>query len=185
MNTLEKTARKVVPLIRGGLAGETHDYREAARIVVDTRARHFTGNDGEPDYLGRSYAYRQWIGSIYGEAAPRAERNRVAAAMRYHVGEVLREYLDAADVTRLGLRPTTAVEEAVKNRSERSVVLSAVFGDASSPDPAKAATAARVLLDRIDLDGADLLTLQVVDVMIEAAAVRVKELQQVLARKRG
>lgn len=66
--------------------------RRAAEIIVELRG-HFD-RDGEPDWLGRTYAYRQCMTETYGVAGVLpSERKTVGDAVRYHVITVLRERL--------------------------------------------------------------------------------------------
>lgn len=44
-------------------------YHDVAAIMVEAR-QHFSDGDG-PDWRGRSYPYRQWVGDVYGRGLVR------------------------------------------------------------------------------------------------------------------
>lgn len=84
---------------------QTHARRRVAERIVDAREL-FTRSDGEPDWTGRTWAYREWVAGVYSDAGySRDAARREAAATRYHVQSVLREWLDAATLKAYGLLP--------------------------------------------------------------------------------
>ncbi|MEI7516778.1 MAG: hypothetical protein WCK81_15435 [Betaproteobacteria bacterium] len=181
--SLRKIGTALGPLIRDGAQGHTDSFITAARLVVDVRGQFFVDRNGAPDWLGRSYEYREWISGVYADAAQGANRAKVTAALRYHVGNELRARLDDDTITELGLRKSTATEEAATYRKERAAVVAAVTGGTMAhTDPLRAVMAAKVLLDRADLSSADALTRQAVDSLLKVAAARIKELQKIAGR---
>lgn len=97
--------------LRRAIAAESGDertraYRATADFLVELRG-HFTDSDGEPDMRGKSFAYRDAVRDIYAEAGLGSDPNDpVKAALRYHVGNALRERLSVDELERYGL--TTA-----------------------------------------------------------------------------
>jgi hypothetical protein len=78
--------------------------RRLAEILVDLRERCLTP-EGEPDWLGKTYAYRQLVGEVYSTAnVPLDAINGTQSATRYHVGNVIRERLSDEDRERIGLQ---------------------------------------------------------------------------------
>lgn len=111
--------------------------RRAAETLVDARAV-FSTADGEPDWRGRSYAYRRWVREVYDEASlPRDELPAVQAAVRYHVGNVLRDRLSADELEDLGLRAVGPRERSVEKRTRHAQIL-ALFEGAPISDPEEA-----------------------------------------------
>lgn len=131
-------------------------YRETAERFIDARG-HFFNKHGEPDWNGRTYAYRTWVREVLSLAhVPPAELNTVTAALRYHSGNVLRERLDGDELEALGLRKTSPRQWSVDRRSKHSATL-ALFG-AGGPeltDAGAIVTAANMMdavLRRVSLD---------------------------------
>ena len=101
--------------------------REVAVAFVSAR-EHFFTKEGAPDWLGRTYAYRRWVRETMSLAnVPPANLNTVQAAIRYHVGNVLRSHLDEETVAGLGLLQESPRERSVEKRERHSAVLT-VFG---------------------------------------------------------
>lgn len=101
--------------------------REAARYFIDAR-QHFFTREGEPDWLGRTYAYRTWVREVMSAAhVPGDEVSSLQAAIRYHSGNVLRDRLDAEQIDDLGLRKESPRERSVEKR-ERSSSTMNIFG---------------------------------------------------------
>lgn len=127
--------------------------REAAERFVDARALMLTP-EGEPDWSGRSWEYRRWIGDVMGAAgvAP-GDRAALLSAIRHHVSNVLHTRLDEDTLVSLGLRPIDARERSVEKRARQSRVLSAFRGGPRLDDPEVVADAlqrAETMLRRID-----------------------------------
>lgn len=92
-----------------------HDYLEqgssrtdllkaAAEHIVELRARHRL-DSGDTDWAGRSQPYRTDIAEIYARAGVTTyqERDRLQSALRYHVGNLIRERATAEELERAGL----------------------------------------------------------------------------------
>ena len=133
-------------------------YRNAAEVFVTAR-EHFLTAAGEPDWTGKTYDYRTWNGGVWAASGASGDARRQAqAAVRYHVGNVLRERLDAATLEALGLRVESPRERSVEQRAERSALLRSVTGSSSGfrgVDALRALTSAQALVDRADLSGLD------------------------------
>lgn len=109
-------------------AEATEALRETAEAFVSARA-HFFSADGSPDWRGRTHAYRAWVSETMGLAGVKPEeRSSIQAAIRYHVGTVLRERLDGETLRRLGLRKATPRERSVEKRAKISQTLSFFTG---------------------------------------------------------
>lgn len=78
--------------------------RNLAVIVVGIRAK-TSGQDGKPDWAGRSPDYRAHITAMYEQAGvPTDSQANVQAALRYHVGNVLRDKVSTKDLQHAGLK---------------------------------------------------------------------------------
>ena len=98
--------------------------KRTAVVVVDLRS-HFALDDGRTDWSGRSQGYRQVISAIYQAAGIRPEYlDTVQSALRYHVGNLIRERASDDDLEAVGLTLTSPKERIGKNRS----VVAAIAG---------------------------------------------------------
>lgn len=125
----------------------TEKLRAAAEALVDAR-EHFYTSDGSPDWRGRSYAYRRWVGDVYSDAnIPRDELATIQAAIRYHVGNVLRDRLSPEELEDLGLRSVGPRERSVEKRTRQAATLD-LFQGGPIDEPEQALEALQAV-DRI------------------------------------
>lgn len=127
--------------------------RDVAESLVDAR-EHFITADGTVDYRGRTYAYRRFVGEIFAGANPPADEvQAVQAAVRYHVGNVLRERLTPDTLEALGLRKESPKERSVEKRASESDALALLRGGTAFTTTEEIGESLRVvqgLLSRID-----------------------------------
>ena len=97
---------QAVPVLRRYLADpHTADLRELAELVIKLRAEH-TLEDGRKDWGGRSPAYRASMHDLYSRAqVPADKADTIQAAIRYHVGNLLRERTKGEELAAVGLSP--------------------------------------------------------------------------------
>lgn len=99
-------------------ADRTRLLRQVADLLVDLRAL-YTDSDGEPDWRGKSYAYRDAVRAIYAGAGLSADTNdSTKTALRYHIGNVLRERLDEDTLKAVGLSALDPRDRQAKRRAE-------------------------------------------------------------------
>jgi hypothetical protein len=113
----------------------TELLRDTARLFIDARAHFFT-REGEPDWKGRTYAYRTWVREIMSAAhVPGEEITSLQAAIRYHSGNLLRDRLGDDAIADLGLRKESPRERSVEKRERTSETLNlfGAGGEISSP----------------------------------------------------
>ncbi|UIW13509.1 hypothetical protein PQD80_gp25 [Arthrobacter phage Lizalica] len=113
----------------------TELLRNAARLFIDARAHFFT-REGEPDWRGRTYAYRTWVREVMSAArVPGDEITSLQAAIRYHSGNLLRDRLGEDEIADLGLRKESPRERSVEKRERSSETLNlfGAGGEISSP----------------------------------------------------
>lgn len=121
VRTVQAALVKVLREYSRGAGDGTALLRRAAEMQVELR-QYFERNDGEIDWLGKSYAYRQLMTETYGLAGilP-SERKKLGDAVRYHVINVLRERLSPEEIAALDLReqdgPTRAKETRERTRA--------------------------------------------------------------------
>lgn len=139
----------------------TVHLRDVAEAYIDAR-EHFYTKDGDPDWAGRSYAYRQWIRETVTLARlPQDGKQSIQAAVRYHLGNILRDRLDADTLESIGLRKESPRERSVEKRAGVSALLRLVSGGdpiENLADVLEATKAIHSALTRItpsDLPGSD------------------------------
>jgi hypothetical protein len=105
----------------------THHLRATADLLVDLRALH-EGADGGVDWRGKSFAYRDLVRSIYAAAGlPPESGDTTKTALRYHVGNALRERLTPDELDEVGL---SALDPRDRQASRR-----ASLGEGSTATP--------------------------------------------------
>ncbi|CCQ44301.1 putative uncharacterized domain protein [Pseudarthrobacter siccitolerans] len=106
----------------------TENLKAAARALVEGR-EHFYTREGEPDWLGRTYAYRTWVREIMSKAhVPGDEVTNLQAAIRYHSGNVLRDRLSGEQIESLGLKKASPRERSVEQRERAAETLNYFAG---------------------------------------------------------
>ena len=131
--------------------------RQIAGLLVELRGFHTT-KDGLPDWRGQSWAYRSEVGEIYDEAGlDAAGEGSLKVALRYHIGNALREDLTPEQLEEVGLHVKPPRERTAgrykkgANDAEfaRVLVTRMVRSPGEKPDPLTAKHA-RALRDQID-----------------------------------
>lgn len=90
----------------------TTTYRKLAEVLVDLRKR-FKGRDDKADIAGRTQEYRNTVAKMYSDAGiPEDSQSNIQAAIRYHIGNVLREKFTEDQLTEAGLNPAGPRERA-------------------------------------------------------------------------
>ncbi|MEV8516298.1 hypothetical protein [Dactylosporangium sp. NPDC051484] len=124
--------------------------RELAESTVGLRA-HFPDATGAPDWVGRSWPYREHMRKLYAEAGySRDEARRAQPSIRYHVASLVREQLTPEQVADLGLHEDDLVERARTSRKATRALLSTV--NPAGKDVVGSAEAGLLLLQRIPVE---------------------------------
>jgi hypothetical protein len=161
-NTRDAYLTSTVDAVRAAINGvedgkyNTVHMRDAAGALIDLRTT-FTDRYGNLDLQGNSFAYREAVREVMSRAGvPDSDRPRLMQAIRYHLGNILRERYTAEELAEHGLLATTPVERQRKDRVQRSKVLRASMDPAEEiSDPAEIVAALRsaaLLVGNIDLD---------------------------------
>lgn len=195
MTSLNDTQIVAVDALRAYKSGpeseKTTNLRTVATAFFDAREHFFTPS-GEPDWLGRTHAYRLWVRETMGQASIQAdELTTVQAAIRYHVGNIVRERMDSDTLKSLGLRDASPRERSVEKRGRSSEVL-AIFGSGGQAiaDAAEIIVAARLIegaFARVDLEavaGLDAESKKRVREALEAAEARVNAVKGAITARR-
>ncbi|RLK22654.1 hypothetical protein DER29_0492 [Micromonospora sp. M71_S20] len=131
----------------------TELYRQVADASVDLREHFLTPDTGEPDWAGRSWAYREYVRDRYSEAGvSKDEARSIQASVRYHVSTRVRQRLTPEEVEDLGLRAENIAQRAQATRAVNSALLSSLGAgtpDENNPDVSRALAGAFVVLQRI------------------------------------
>lgn len=126
-------------------ADRTAHLKEAASALVEAR-EHFFTREGEPDWLGRTYAYRTWVREVMSRAhVPGDEVTNLQAAIRYHAGNMIRERLDGDEIESLGLKRQSPTERSREYRERTSATLNFFAGGPELTDPGEIRAACRLI----------------------------------------
>lgn len=115
--------RALVRLKRAEGLARTPIYRELAEYTVALR-EHYLTEAGEPDWVGRTSAYRHAVRDLYSRAGYTPEDAKaVQSTIRYHVGNIVREVLRPEEIEDLGLTEVSPLEQARETRRDQAVLL--------------------------------------------------------------
>src|SRR4051794_5569154 len=158
MSPVDEIERRATALLRTYLRTEdplerTQLLKQFAELIVDLR-EHFLTDTGEPDWRGSTYAYKIAIGDLYRRAGFQ-DIGTISAAVRYHVGNVLRERLTPEQLEDLGLRSSTPRARSVEKRERNKALMAALrpgYGHGGPVEPVRGLLGAATLLARIDAE---------------------------------
>lgn len=106
--------------VRGDSSERTAKYRQVADLLIDLRALH-TAPDGSPDWAGRSFDYRAAVRDIYSLAGLSSDSSDPhKAALRYHIGNALRERLTPDQLEEAGLTKANPRDRQLARHLEES-----------------------------------------------------------------
>ncbi|MGI5404138.1 hypothetical protein ACQEVG_32750 [Streptomyces sp. CA-135486] len=116
-------------------ASPTILLKNIAAVVVALRVQY-------DDMLGKSHDYRQRVADMYRAAGiPPDSTARIQTAVRWHIGNLLRQRLTARQLRKLGLLETSPLERLQDNRATNAAIVAAATVSeavkASTPKPAK------------------------------------------------
>ena len=108
---------------------DTAAMHDAADALVDMRMI-YTNREGQPDLAGSSFEYRQAVSEGLAAAGVSAsQRSKVMAALRYHVGNRVRDRFTPEELSEYGLNAHSPHD---RQRAEREM-LSRIIRTATSP----------------------------------------------------
>lgn len=112
----------------------TQILRRLADVVVSIR-QGFLTEDSRPDWRGSSWEYRQFIGEMYeASGVPPDSASNIQAALRYHVGNRLREVVPAEELEEAGLLASSPKDRMMSARQEMQALAVAMSEDLQSGD---------------------------------------------------
>jgi hypothetical protein len=151
--TLKRRARRQLrDYTKAEAEARTPITRGLAATLVDAR-EHFLDSEGHQDWNGKTYPYRRWVRDVFDESdVDREESKRIQAAIRYHVGSVLRERLSPEQLEDAGLIPQTPRERSTERRQTRTAVLNALNARDVAGGSLMALTALNAIVQRIDAE---------------------------------
>lgn len=101
--------------------GLTDTYRKLAGVIVDLRKRFPNSKGTGPDWRGTTQEYRDAAGRMYEAAGvPADSLSGMQAAIRYHIGNVLRERLTEKELLDAGLQAEGPLERSRRSREAAS-----------------------------------------------------------------
>ncbi|MFD0044759.1 hypothetical protein ACFVGV_06165 [Pseudarthrobacter scleromae] len=177
--------------LKGAEDEKTAHLRAVATSFVDAR-QHFFTPQGEPDWLGRTHAYRTWVRETMRLAdVQQSNLTTVQAAIRYHIGNIVRERMDADTIQGLGLRSSSPKQRSVEKRGRHSEVLN-IFGNGGAEivDPDEIVVAVGMMeaaLARMSVEaiaGMDAQTRKTIREAIEGVELRLHDLAAAAGSRR-
>lgn len=133
--TAEAEVSRVLRAIRS-LPADDRDRRTAllrdlGEATVSLR-EHFLTTDGEPDWAGRTGAYRAAITDLYSSAGYGIDDARATQKVaRYHIANTLRDHLSPEDIEAIGLRAETPRERQAELRGRTAAIVAAASASAN------------------------------------------------------
>jgi hypothetical protein len=111
--------------------GKTGVLHQLAEVVVEVRSQFWDEELNQPDWRGKTWDYRQFIGEMYAAAGiPPDSVTTIQGSLRYHVGNVLRERLQAEgkekELLAAGMKKSTPKERHYEARKEAFEALRAM-----------------------------------------------------------
>jgi hypothetical protein len=166
-NGLAALQNSAVAALRAYLQAEdsedkTKALKQTATLFVKARAHFFT-KEGEPDWMGRTYAYRQWVREVMETAGvDRADVTSLQSSLRYHSGSALREILPDETREDLGLVEQSPRERSREKRGRQLEAIQVFSGGGQEiTDVEEILTAGNMMivaLRRVSLEGVNALT---------------------------
>jgi hypothetical protein len=102
---------------------KTDVLKALAKVVVALRS-HFRTTEGDVDWSGRSWDYRQTVSAMYeASGIPPDSESNIQASLRYHVGNPLREVVPAEQLESAGLLTKSPKERMTDVRAVTAAVL--------------------------------------------------------------
>lgn len=183
---IEELVDRGVEILSHYIADHRTDHlKDLAPIVVDLRGS-FQLDDSRRDWSGRSAGYRQAMSDLYTRAKVPADKlDTVQAALRYHVGNLLRERTSEEELAAVGLK---AVAPRERLATQRQALAAQRAVAAPRQDAARLAAYAQALLEYADENAlADLTPERIVStrLALEAIQSRVAHLLEVVSSLRG
>jgi len=147
----EQAARLLGDYVQSGRTRA--DFLKAcAAVIVDLRS-HFKLEDGRTDWGGRSPAYRRAVHEIYLAAHVPTDRfDTVQAALRYHVGNLLRDRVPEDELAAVGLSGVSPKARLARNREVVSALSKSGSVGELTGDPVRLLIYAEALLDHVGED---------------------------------
>lgn len=148
--THKKLVDEGVALLSRYLADpHTEDLKNLADVIVRLRGLHHL-EDGRTDWGGRSPAYRQSMADLYTRArVPSDKLDTIQAAIRYHVGNLLRERAQGRELEAVGLSPVAPRQRLA---TARQAIQAQRKLAAPRQDVVRLAAYAQALVEHIDAD---------------------------------
>ena len=116
---------KAVRRAQKGSDRRTGLLRSIGEATVNLR-EFFTTNEGQPDWAGRTWTYRDFVSKLYAEAGyGKDEARTLQTTVRYHASNYLREKFTPEQLAEMGLRTESAVERSRETRKNRTGLVQA------------------------------------------------------------
>lgn len=151
--SLDDLRARAVSFLRAAANSDGYERTTAARNVaealLDIRCLPWAfGDDGEPDWLGKSGGYKQLVADIYSEANVVGDhKRRMQAVVRYHINELMHKRFSDEELDAIGLRKETLDERRAARVNADAHTRRFIWGD--EPIRGKSAREAESYIQRL------------------------------------
>lgn len=185
--SLPQLVDRGVALLREYLETPRTDLlRQLAPIIVELRARSAL-DDGRPDWGGRSPGYRERMADLYRRAGvPKERLDTIQAAMRYHIGNLIRERASREELLAVGLTTTAPRDRNAETREALRALSAASGGKTPRHDVSRLTVYAQALLEYVEDAAVSLLDSEhaaVTRMSLERIQARAGDLREMLPRR--
>jgi hypothetical protein len=126
LRTLQKRGVDLIQWYTSMEESKTAILKSLAEVVVDIRSQ-FRDESGDIDWQGNSWDYRKFMENLYdASGVPPDSKSNLQAALRYHVGNALRERVPTKELQRAGLLAASPRERMAAQRNEANAILRAL-----------------------------------------------------------
>lgn len=168
--------------------------KNLAVVLVELRKRCVDG-EGRRDMGGRGYDYRQKAGKLYKDSGLGADRTSgIQQAVRWHIGNLLRDELTEEELAEYTLKPTKPLERQQTQRAENAVVLASARVTDLAVTSASAPVSVRATADQLTIGRAihrqieglrtDIISSEMTDGQREALDAELAAAQQLITKLR-
>jgi hypothetical protein len=146
----------------------TDALRALANVLIDLRESIVPERTGKPDWLGKSYQYKQFVTQIYSEANVfNSEKSRITASVRHHINEQMHRRYTDKQLVKMGLRPETLSTRRAKRRDTIMSEANFVRSQDALADPESLKRAEQIIRRLMDRMTAE----QKIDVLVRLVSI--------------
>lgn len=138
MATKDQLSDEIVRILRSLRVADPDRHtvlaRDLAEAIISLR-EHFLTPEGRPDWTGRTWQYRAALRELYAQAGySPTERSATQNTVRYHVGNLMRQRLSAAELEAAGISAPSPRQRQAARRKRAAALVAATLSPLISSD---------------------------------------------------